>query len=91
MDETAQVEFIGNACKNFARALNASSGTRFSGQDAYEVLSLVFGGTFTPGQLRTPSAEQMRDLSMSVWELLEVRVTPEAVAAALDQTLAASG
>jgi len=91
MDETAQVEFIGNVCKNFAQALNASSGTRFSGQDGYEALSLVFGETFTPAQLKNPSAEQMRDLSMSVWELLEARVTPEAVAAALDQALASTG
>jgi hypothetical protein len=91
MDETEQVEFIGNVCKNFAYAMNESSGTRFSGQDSYEVLSLVFGETFGPAQLHSPTAEQMRDLSMAVWELLESRVTPEAVAAALDHALRTTG
>jgi len=90
MDETEQVDFIGSACNAFADAINRSSGTRLRGKDGYEVLSLVFGEVFTPADLRGASAENIRDLVMASWELLESRVSPETVSAALAHAVAAT-
>ena len=91
MDEAEQIDFIGSVCNNFAGSINSSSGTRFSGQDSYEVLSLVFGEVFTPAALRAATSEQIRDLAMAVWELLESRVSPDAISLALTYALDTSG
>ena len=91
MDEAEQIDFIGSVCNHFAESINSSSGTRLSGQDGYEVLSLVFGEAFTPPALRGATSEQIRDLAMAVWELLESRVPPEAISAALGHAIDAAG
>ena len=91
MDEAEQIDFIGAVCNNFADSLNTSSDARLCGQDSYEVLSLVFGDRFTPQLLRGATPEQMRDLSMAVWELLETKVSPEAVSVALTHALDTAG
>jgi len=91
MDEATQVEFIATVCQRFADAINDSCGTRFGGKDGYEVLSLVFGEVFGPAQLRDATAEQGRDLAMAAWELLQTRVPPETLSAALGRALQAAG
>ena len=88
MDQAQQDEFMASVCERFAQAMNASAGGRLRGQDGYEVLSLVFGETFTPAQLRTATDEQLRDLAMAAWELLQLRASAESVAAALSKALA---
>ena len=91
MDEATQVEFIATVCKGFADAINESCGTHFGGKDGYEVLSLVFGEVFGAAQLRAATPEQGRDLAMAAWELLQTRVPPETLSAALERALQAAG
>ena len=91
MDEAEHVDFIGSVCNNFADSINASSALRLRGQDGYEVLSLVFGETFTPAALHAATSEHLRDLAMAVWELLEARVSPEAISLALQSAVQTSG
>jgi len=91
MDETEQVDFMGSACNAFAGSINQSCGTRLGGKQGYEVLSLVFGETFKPEDLRGASPEQVRDLVMASWELLESRVSPEAISVALRHAVDSAG
>jgi Fe-S-cluster formation regulator IscX/YfhJ len=68
MDE----RLIHSICDGFANALNEVSGELCcSSQDAYEVLSMVFGDAVTESQLRNCAPQQYQQLATSISEFFE--------------------
>ncbi|GGA77589.1 hypothetical protein GCM10011521_14870 [Arenimonas soli] len=72
MRDTDDVQFLSSVTTNFAQRMNEVAGeSRFCGQDAFEVLSLVFGDHFSDQDLASAGMEKYIALAAAVREEFE--------------------
>ena len=75
------LDFISSICSNFADALNnGSDGLGMCGQDAYEVLTLVFGDKFSENDLRAATLQNHQDLAEALATELEFELASPQIA-----------
>ncbi|MCU0648479.1 MAG: hypothetical protein MUF00_10820 [Gemmatimonadaceae bacterium] len=83
----SDLDFIASICGSFADAIN-ETGSGLSGQDAYEVLTTVFGDTFSEDDLRKAGSRHHEALAEHLRSVLDVaNATPELAKSALERAL----